>query len=81
MLFAARRNPRSSAPIRGLRSDRPSPGRASALLAQTDALGTLAWYQIGAANLVAAILMGTYLWRTHPALGRGLNFALEGGEQ
>lgn len=53
----------------------------TALLAETDALGTLAWYQIGAANLVAAIMMGTYLWRTHPALGRGLNYALEGGER
>ena len=53
----------------------------TALLAEFDALGTLAWYQIGAANLLAAVLMGTYFWRTHPALGRGLNYALEGGEE
>lgn len=52
----------------------------TALLAEYDALGTLAWYQIGAANLVAALMMGTYLWRTHPALGRNLDFALGGRE-
>ena len=52
----------------------------TALLAETDTLGTLAWYQIGLANLLAALAMGTYLWRTHPALGRNLDFALGGGE-
>ena len=52
----------------------------TALLAQTDALGTLAWYQIGLANLVAAIVMGVYLWRRNPALGRDLDHALGGRE-
>jgi hypothetical protein len=41
-----------------------------ALLAQSR-LGDLAWYQVGLANLVATVLMGVYLWRTHPLL-RGL---------
>jgi len=52
----------------------------TALLAQTHALGSLAWYQIGLANLLAAAVMGTYLWRRNPALGRGLDYALQGRE-
>jgi hypothetical protein len=52
----------------------------TALLAQTAALGSLAWYQIGLANLLAAAAMGTYLWRHNPALGRGLVYALQGRE-
>lgn len=47
------------------------------LLHQT-VLGNLAWYNILAGNLLAAVLMGTYLWRTHPALRKGLVAALEG---
>ena len=53
----------------------------SALLAQSPLLGALAWYQSGLANLLAAIAMGTYLWRRNPALGRRLDFALGGGER
>ena len=52
----------------------------TALLSQFDALGTLAWYQIGAANLIAAVLMGAYFWRAHPAVGERLNYALAGRE-
>jgi len=48
-----------------------------ALLRQS-VLGNLAWYQILAGNLLAALLMGTYLWRSHPALREGLVRALEG---
>jgi hypothetical protein len=48
-----------------------------ALLQQT-VLGNLAWYQILAGNLLAAILMGTYLWRSHPAMRSSLVRALEG---
>jgi hypothetical protein len=43
-------------------------------------LGDLAWQQIGAANLVAAAVMGTYLARQHPALGASLAQALGGRE-
>lgn len=48
-----------------------------ALLHQT-VLGNVAWYQILAGNLLAAGVMGTYLWRAHPALKSGLVSALEG---
>jgi len=43
-----------------------------------DVLGALAWYQIGAANLVAASLMGGFIWRKHPELKTELKLALEG---
>ena len=43
----------------------------TALLSEWTALGSLAWYQIGAANLVALALMGAYLYRAYPrAAGR-----------
>lgn len=45
---------------------------------QETILGNFAWYQILAGNLLAALLMGTYLWRAHPALRSGLVRALEG---
>ncbi|HUF25770.1 MAG TPA: hypothetical protein VMM18_02215 [Gemmatimonadaceae bacterium] len=51
------------------------------LLAQQDVLGALAWWQIGAANLIAALFMGIYIWRTHPALWTELSHTLEGGER
>ena len=47
-------------------------------LLQETVLGNLAWYQILAGNLLAAVLMGTYLWRAHPALKQRLVSALEG---
>jgi hypothetical protein len=49
-----------------------------ALLTQTQLLGGFAWYEIGAANLIAAGLMGSYLWRAHPALGDELRMVLGG---
>ena len=49
-------------------------------LSQGTRLGTLAWYQIGAATLVALLLMGWYLWRAHPRVAGELRFALEGRE-
>jgi hypothetical protein len=48
-----------------------------ALLQQT-VLGNFAWYQILAGNLLSALIMGTYLWRSHPAMREGLVRALEG---
>lgn len=47
-------------------------------LAQPETIGTIAWYQIGAANLVAAGLMGTYLLRKHPELKARMARALVG---
>jgi hypothetical protein len=49
-----------------------------ALLTQAQLLGGFAWYQIGAANLIAAALMGSYLWNAHPALGDELRMVLDG---
>ena len=47
-------------------------------LAQPETFGRIAWYQIGAANLVAAGLMGWYLWREHPELTARFGRALVG---
>ena len=41
-------------------------------------LEALSWYQVGAANLVAALLMGRYLWVKHPELTHRLNESLSG---
>ena len=41
-------------------------------------LDSIAWYQIGAANFVAAALMGRYLWSMHPELTAQLNESLSG---
>ena len=38
----------------------------------------IAWYQVGAANLVAAGLMGRYLWMRHPELTHRLDESLSG---
>ena len=50
-----------------------------ALMAETR-LGDLAWYQVGAANLLATALMGTYLWRRHPLLGSVFSSGLKSDE-
>ena len=42
------------------------------------ALGQIAWAQIFIANLLAAGMMGGYLWRKPPRLNRQLKQALEG---
>lgn len=49
-------------------------------VALSDALGDLAWWQIGAANLVAAGVMGTLLWRRHPKLAAAMAGQLAGQE-
>ena len=43
-------------------------------------LGVLAWYNVAIGNLIASVVMGTYMWRTHPALKAELLYALEGKE-
>jgi hypothetical protein len=35
------------------------------LLAGSELFGTYAWWQFGVANLIAALLMGRYIWSTH----------------
>lgn len=51
----------------------------AAILAETQ-LGRLAWYQVAAGNVVAALVMGVYLWRRHPALRQEFQHALGGHE-
>jgi hypothetical protein len=40
----------------------------TAILAETRLPGALAWYRVAGGNLIAAVLMGTYIWRGHRAL-------------
>lgn len=40
----------------------------TAILAETRLPGALAWYRVAGGNLVAAILMGSYMWKGHRAL-------------
>jgi hypothetical protein len=47
----------------------------------SESWGSFAWWQVMGANLIAAAVMGTYLWRTHPQLKHSLTYALEGGER
>lgn len=48
------------------------------MLQMATRLEGIAWYQVGAANLVAAGLMGRYLWVKHPELTHRLNESLSG---
>lgn len=39
----------------------------TAVFARSPLFGRIAWYQFGAANVIAALLMGRHIWRTyHP---------------
>jgi apolipoprotein N-acyltransferase len=40
----------------------------TAILAETRLPGALAWYRVTGGNVIAAVLMGTYIWRGHRAL-------------
>lgn len=48
------------------------------ILAGSPSYGGLSAVQVATGNLIAAIAMGTYLWRTHPQLKSGLDYALSG---
>ena len=48
------------------------------MLSNANVLGSLAWYQVGAANLVAAGLMGGFLLKRHPEFAGNLQHALDG---
>lgn len=52
----------------------------SSALSESPFLGTLGWAQVGTGNLIAALVMGTYMWRTHPELRGELRYALGGRE-
>ncbi len=53
----------------------------SSALEQSPLLGALGWGAVAVGNLIAAIVMGVYMWRTHPELASELNWALSGGER
>lgn len=48
----------------------------SSALTELPFFGALGWAQVATGNLIAAIVMGAYMWRTHPQLGRELRHAL-----
>ena len=50
----------------------------TALLAESSSIGMAAWYLVAGGNLLAALAMGIYLWRSHPGLGARLDQALSG---
>jgi hypothetical protein len=52
----------------------------SAALQESPFMGALTWGQVATGNLVAALVMGTYMWRAHPELKGELNYALGGRE-
>ena len=51
----------------------------TAILARDEAYGPLAWYQVMIANLIAATVMGFYLFRKHPLLAGRASRAIAGG--
>jgi hypothetical protein len=48
------------------------------VLAKSPSYGALSAAQVAIGNLIAAIGMGTFFWRTHPKLKSGLDYALSG---
>ncbi len=48
------------------------------MLSMPEIIGSLAWYQIMAANLLASIVMGTYILTRHPEAMHGMDAALKG---
>jgi len=53
----------------------------SSALQASPFLGTLGWGAVAVGNLIAALVMGVYMWRTHPGLASKLDWALSGGER
>lgn len=51
-----------------------------AIISEASSLGMPAWYLVAGGNVLAAVVMGVYLWRAHPTLGRNLDHALSGRE-
>ncbi len=50
------------------------------LMLSKSVLGSIAWYQIGVANLLAAVFMGRYLMLAHPGVVTRLDDALKDNE-
>ena len=53
----------------------------SSALEASPFLGALGWGAVAVGNLIAALVMGGYMWRTHPELTSKLDWALSGGER
>jgi hypothetical protein len=53
----------------------------TAILAETRLPGALAWYRVAGGNLIAAVLMGTYMWRGHRALPAEFADAMGGARE
>lgn len=52
----------------------------SAALQESPFLGALGWGQVASGNLIAALVMGGYMWRAHPELKDEFDYALGGRE-
>lgn len=50
----------------------------TAILPQSRALGLPSWLLVSVGNIIAAISMGAYLWRSYPMVTRHLDRALSG---
>ncbi|MFN8583188.1 MAG: hypothetical protein U0163_19700 [Gemmatimonadaceae bacterium] len=48
------------------------------LLAKGSSLGNIAWYQVGAANLLSALVMGRILFKRHPKALSSMTESLRG---
>lgn len=52
----------------------------TSVLTQSQTLGLPAWYLVASGNLVAALVMGRYLWKAYPSLRADLDRGLSGRE-
>ncbi len=52
----------------------------SSALQESPFLGALGWAQVATGNLIAALVMGGYMWRSHPELKEEFSYALGGRE-
>ena len=52
----------------------------SSALSESPFFGALGWAQVATGNLIAAIVMGVYMWRTHPGARAGAESRAEWGE-
>ena len=52
----------------------------SSALQESPFLGALGWAQVAIGNLIAAAVMGAYMWRAHPELKGEFAYALGGRE-
>jgi hypothetical protein len=52
----------------------------SSALQESPFLGGLGWAQVATGNLIAAVVMGAYMWKAHPELKEEFSYALGGRE-